>query len=98
MFCTENYQHFRLDLRLFFGRNGNIILFACDTFAWFTSQDEVTNRLSASANYGVTIAEDFTPPENWVPGQEINKDVGAVNTGNIDAFVRVWLEGNEYSR
>ena len=28
-----------------------------------------------------------------MPGQEINKDVGVVNTGNVDAFVRVWLEG-----
>ncbi len=63
------------------------------TFAWFTSKDEVTNRLSASANYGTEWAEDFTPPEDWLPGQEINKDAGIVNTGNVDAFVRAWLEG-----
>lgn len=64
------------------------------TFAWFTSKDEVTNRLSASAEYGVAIAESFQPPENWVPGQEINKDASAVNTGNVDAFVRMWLTGS----
>jgi len=69
------------------------VILAGSTFAWFTSQDEVTNRLSASANYGTEWAEDFTPPESWVPGQEINKDAGIVNTGNIDAFVRAWLEG-----
>ena len=69
------------------------VMVAGSTFAWFTSQDEVTNRLSASAAYNVTIAEDFTPPENWVPGQKIDKNVGAVNTGNTDAFVRMWLEG-----
>lgn len=63
------------------------------TFAWFTSKDEVTNRLSASANYDVSIAEDFQPPEDWIPGQEINKDVSAVNTGSVDAFVRMWLGG-----
>lgn len=40
------------------------------TFAWFTSKDEVTNRLSASAQYDVSIAEDFQPPEDWVPGQD----------------------------
>ena len=66
---------------------------AGSTFAWFTSKDEVTNRLSASAKYDVSIAEDFQPPEEWVPGQTINKDVSAVNTGNVDAFVRMWLEG-----
>lgn len=63
------------------------------TFAWFTSKDEVTNRLSASADYGVSITEDFTPPEDWVPGQNIKKEVSAVNTGNVDAFVRMWLTG-----
>ncbi len=61
---------------------------AGSTFAWFSSQDEVTNRLSASADYGVSIAETFTPPEEWVPGQEVNKDVFAVNTGNVDALVK----------
>jgi predicted ribosomally synthesized peptide with SipW-like signal peptide len=69
------------------------VMVAGSTFAWFTSKDEVTNRLSASASYNVTIAEDFTPPENWVPGQTIDKNVGVVNTGNTDAFVRAWLEG-----
>lgn len=64
---------------------------AGSTFAWFTSKDEVTNRLSASADYNVAIAEDFIPPEQWTPGQEINKDVSAVNTGNVDAFVRIGL-------
>ena len=70
------------------------VIMAGSTFAWFTSQDEVTNRLSASAEYGVAIAESFQPPETWVPGQEINKDAGAVNTGNVDAFVRMYLDGS----
>ena len=66
---------------------------AGSTFAWFSSKDEVTNRLSAKADYDVTIAEDFTPPENWIPGQKIDKNVGFVNTGNVDAFVRSYLQG-----
>ncbi|MCR4646073.1 MAG: BsaA family SipW-dependent biofilm matrix protein [Oscillospiraceae bacterium] len=73
-------------------KNRLIILFARQTFAWFTSQDEVTNRLTANADYGVSIVEDFTPPENMTPGQEVNKDVSVVNTGNIDALVRVQIE------
>ncbi len=71
----------------------SVVAIAGSTFAWFTSKDEVTNRLSASAAYDVSIAEDFQPPEDWIPGQTINKDVSAVNTGNVDAFVRMWLEG-----
>ena len=65
----------------------------CTTFAWFTSKDEVTNRLTASSDYGVSIVESFTPPKNWIPGQQINKDVYAVNTGNIDAFVNEDVKG-----
>ena len=67
---------------------------AGSTFAWFTSKDEVTNRLSASASYNVSVTEDFTPPEDWVPGQTIKKEAGAINTGNVDAFVRMWLTGD----
>ena len=62
------------------------------SYAWFTSTDEVTNRLTASANYGVSIVEDFTPPEDMTPGQKVTKDVSVVNTGSIDAFVRVGVE------
>lgn len=61
------------------------------TFAWFTSKDEVTNKLSASNNYGVSITETFTPPTSWVPGQDVEKKVGVLNTGNIDAFVKLSL-------
>lgn len=69
-------------------------IIAGSTFAWFSSKDEVTNRLTASANYNVSIVEDFQPPADWLPGQTINKDVAAVNTGNVDAFVRMWLDGH----
>ena len=70
-----------------------VAIVAASTFAWFSSKDEVTNRLTASANYNVSIVEDFQPPADWLPGQTINKDVAAVNTGNVDAFVRMWLDG-----
>ena len=68
------------------------VMIAGSTFAWFTSKDEVTNRLSAHADYNVSIVEDFTPPENLTPGQTVNKNVSAVNTGNVDAFVRMGIE------
>ena len=66
---------------------------AGSTFAWFSSTDEVTNRLSANADYGVSIVESFEPPTNWLPGQAVNKDVYATNTGNIGAFVEEDISG-----
>ncbi|WP_295078279.1 BsaA family SipW-dependent biofilm matrix protein [Ruminococcus sp.] len=66
---------------------------AGSTFAWFSSTDEVTNRLTANADYGVSIVESFAPPANWLPGQAVNKDVYATNTGNIGAFVEEDISG-----
>lgn len=66
---------------------------AGSTFAWFSSTDDVTNRLSANADYGVSIVESFAPPENWMPGSLVNKDVYATNTGNIGAFVNEDISG-----
>ena len=73
--------------------SGDFIFFARTTFAWFTTRDEVTNRLSASGDYDVSIVESFAPPANWLPGQEVNKDVYAVNTGSVAAFVKESLSG-----
>ncbi len=69
----------------------SLLIVVGGTFAWFTSYDEVVNKLTAVHNYGVSITEDFTAPENWLPGQAVNKDVQAVNTGNVDALVRMAL-------
>ena len=68
------------------------LIIAGSSFAWFTSKDEVTNRLTATADYGVSVVEDFTPPKDMTPGQEVTKTVAVVNTGNIDALARVAIE------
>lgn len=67
------------------------MIVASSSFAWFTSKDEVVNRLTAENKYAVTVTEDFTPPSNWIPGQVVKKEAGAINTGNIDAFVKLTL-------
>ncbi len=70
------------------------LIVAGSSFAWFTSKDEVVNKLSANNEYNVTTYEDFTPPSNWTPGQAVTKKVGVTNTGNIPAFVRSVLTGS----
>ncbi|MGN0537967.1 MAG: BsaA family SipW-dependent biofilm matrix protein, partial [Acutalibacteraceae bacterium] len=67
------------------------MIVASSSFAWFTSQDEVVNKLSATNTYAVTVTENFTPPPQWLPGQAVEKQAGAINTGNIDAFVKLTL-------
>ena len=68
------------------------LIVGASSFAWFTSKDEVSNRLTATADYGVSVVEDFTPPKDMTPGQEVTKKVSAVNTGSVDALVRTQLE------
>ena len=70
------------------------LIVAGSTFAWFTSRDEVVNKISASNEYNVVAQEDFTPPDNWIPGQTVKKEAGAVNTGNVPAFVKATVSGN----
>lgn len=89
----KNTKDNKKDKKVLIGALGiAAVITAGSTFAWFTSSDEVTNRLTAAADYGVSITETFTPPTEWLPGQEINKDVSAVNTGNIAAYVRLDLK------
>lgn len=59
-----------------------------------TSSDEVVNKLHAENDYSVTAVEDFTPPTQWTPGTTVEKKVSAVNTGNIDAFVKATITGD----
>ena len=61
------------------------------TFAWFTSKDSVTNHLETDqfTNGDVKIVEVFDPADPLNPGVDVNKDVGAVNTGSSDALLRI---------
>jgi alternate signal-mediated exported protein len=61
------------------------------TFAWFTSQDSVTNHVETDqlTSGDVKLVEIFDPDDPFNPGVDINKDVWAVNTGSTDAIVRI---------
>jgi len=64
---------------------------SASTFAWFTAQDEVVNRVQTAklTDGDVTIIETFDPDDRLMPGVDINKDVGAINTGDAPALVRI---------
>lgn len=69
------------------------------TFAWFTSQDSVTNKFATTGtdkpnnpDAGIKIEEEFEKPENVLPGTETNKDVRVKSTAKYDQFIRVKFE------
>ncbi|MGX7031627.1 BsaA family SipW-dependent biofilm matrix protein [Vagococcus zengguangii] len=68
---------------------GLVLLFG-GTYAWFTSQDEVTNHFEGQiAGNDIQIVETYEPETNWEPGEEVNKDVAVANVSEYNAFTRV---------
>jgi len=59
-------------------------------FAYWTQEILVHNEFE-TARYDTKIEENFVPPDNWKPGQEINKDVWISNKGTVPAFMKVTL-------
>ncbi|SHJ31028.1 BsaA family SipW-dependent biofilm matrix protein [Hespellia stercorisuis] len=73
-------------------KNLFLVAFLClfligGVFAYWTQELQVRNEFK-TARYDTKVVEDFTPPSNWLPGQEINKDVSIQNKGTIPVFVR----------
>ena len=75
---------------------GGILLLALTvgvvgSLAYF-SQELTKNKVKfKTAKYDTTIEEEFTPPTDWLPGVEVNKDVTVKNSGNVDVVVKATL-------
>lgn len=59
-------------------------------FAYWTQELLVHNEFQ-TARYDTKIEEKFIPPDDWKPGQEVNKDVWVSNQGTVPAFIKVNL-------
>lgn len=57
-------------------------------FAYWTQELQVHNEFK-TARYDTNIEEKFSPPDDWKPGQEINKDVWITNDGTVPVFTKV---------
>ena len=58
------------------------------TFAYFQSSTSFTNIFN-TGTYRVVTTEVFESPDNWAPGEEIEKTITSTNEGTIPAAVRV---------
>lgn len=66
------------------------LMLAAATFAWFSAQDSVDNEFSTGGipKDSVKVWEIFEKPEEWKPGQEVDKKVAVANLGKEAIFVR----------
>ncbi len=70
-----------------------LLALGAGTFAWFTSEDSVTNHFEGEiAGNDIQIVETFTPEENWTPGEGVAKKVSVANVSEYDALIRVSFE------
>ena len=64
------------------------------TFAIWQATTTVNNPFSTADGYGADTVEKFNPADgnDWEPGAEVEKEVGAVNTGDYPVYVRMKLD------
>lgn len=60
------------------------------TWAYWNQNLSVDNNFQAG-NFDSDIYEEFTPEENWLPGEKVDKLVKVTNSGNVDMAVMVKL-------
>lgn len=68
------------------------------TWAYYSSTSHIENQLKTKT-YGSTVSEEFTPRDDWQPGQRLDKKFGVKNTGDYPLVVRVrmaetWRRGS----
>ncbi len=58
------------------------------TLAYITQELTTENEYQLK-KYSTEITEEFDPPTEWKPGENVNKDVSITNSGEVPVFVKV---------
>lgn len=73
-----------------------LLCFISGVFAQWTQELTVHNEFK-TARYDTVLEEEFQSPNQWKPGEEINKDVWIKNNGTVPIFAKVMLH-QEWTR
>lgn len=65
-------------------------------FAYWTQELTVHNEFK-TARYDTKLEERFVSPDNWLPGEQINKDVWVTNKGSVPVFAKLVI-GQQWIR
>ena len=58
-------------------------------WAYYHNEASLENKLSTKTPGGEQLVEEFTPQDNWQPGDTVNKKAGVENKGEVPLIVRV---------
>lgn len=64
------------------------------TWAFFTQDTTIHNKLTTEGEYGLNTTEKFNPGSEWAPGTEVEKKITVKNTGKGAVLVRVKMDEN----
>lgn len=64
------------------------------TWAFFTQDTTIHNKLTTDGMYGLNTTEKFNPGSEWAPGTEVEKKITVKNTGTGAVLVRVKMDEN----
>lgn len=64
------------------------------TWAFFTQDTTIHNKLTTEGEYGLNTTEKFNPGSEWAPGIEVEKKITVKNTGKGAVLVRVKMDEN----
>lgn len=64
------------------------------TWAFFTQDTTIHNKLTTDGQYGLNTTEKFNPGSEWAPGTEVEKKITVKNTGKGAVLVRVKMDEN----
>lgn len=64
------------------------------TWAFFTQDTTIHNKLTTDGQYGLNTTEKFNPGSEWAPGTEVEKTITVKNTGKGAVLVRVKMDEN----
>ena len=78
----------KIILMILFLAFGSIISY---TFSYFSDSTDLLNVFKIN-KYKTEIIENFVSPDNWLPGNTVEKIVYVDNTGDIDVAVRLKIE------
>lgn len=64
------------------------------TWAFFTQDTTIHNKLTTDGMYGLNTTEKFNPGSEWASGTEVEKKITVKNTGTGAVLVRVKMDEN----
>lgn len=64
------------------------------TWAFFTQDTTIHNKLTTDGMYGLNTTEKFNPGSEWASGTEVEKKITVRNTGKGAVLVRVKMDEN----